>query len=550
MERICISDHTPFFWQWDQNRRLEIGGISDTCQVHYVQEGGESGCLVVEAQWEEGRLLAAVPNILLQTAAPITVYLYCGEETRFTAHHTVFNVEPRERPTDYVYTETEVLTWESLKAYCEEHAITPNLTFGTITMLPPGDTPTASITGTAENPVLNLAIPRAEDGADGYAITNVKILDGHLWVYIYNGAEIKGVDAGELPKGEKGDKGETGAAGADGVSCTHSWNGTTLTVTSASGASSADLKGEKGDKGDAGDTTFVITVNVSDGTYNKTVAEIQQAYASGRIPVCVYDGLVYALASCTDSGTFKFYHYNGDSMTFRSITIMDGLETVKHQTVSQVDSSLNITGRAADANAVKVALAEVEKKMPESYTLPIATADTLGGVKPVAKTEDMTQEVGVDKTGALFTMPGSGGGTEKEWRLIRTVEITEAVSSISISTDEEGNAFELDEFLIYAPLNVTASQNSQFVVSVNGKDFSSANNALGTAAKSVLVYSEWKGVRLHTVGTTTYDYASVAGNAAARRIVMGDACRTVTEIKLSGQSGATINSGTFYIYGR
>ena len=508
MERICISDHTPFFWQWDQNRRLEIGGISDTCQVHYVQEGGESGCLVVEAQWEEGRLLAAVPNILLQTAAPITVYLYCGEETRFTAHHTVFNVEPRERPTDYVYTETEVLTWESLKAYCEEHAITPNLTFGNITMLPSNYTPTAAITGTAENPVLNLAIPRGEDGADGYAITNVKIIDGHLWVYIYNGTEIEGVDAGELPKGEKGDK------------------------------------------GDAGDTTFVITVNVSDGTYDKTVAEIQQAYASGRIPVCVYDGLVYALASCTDSGTFEFYHYNGDSMTFRSITIMDGLETVKHQTVSQVDSSLNITGRAADANAVKVALAEVEKKMPESYTLPIATADTLGGVKPVAKTEDMTQEVGVDKTGALFTMPGSGGGTEKEWRLIRTVEITEAVSSISISTDEEGNAFELDEFLIYAPLNVTASQNSQFVVSANGKEFTSGNNALGTTAKSVLVYNEWKGARLHTVGTSTYDYASVAGNVAARRILMGDACRTVTGLKLSGQSGATINSGTFYIYGR
>ena len=104
-------------------------------------------------------------------------------------------------------------------------------------------------------------------------------------------------------QGEKGDKGETGAAGADGVSCTHLWNGTTLTVTSASGTSSADLKGEKGDKGEDG-ATFVITVNVSDGTYDKTVTEIQQAYASGRIPVCVFDGLVYALASCTDSGSF------------------------------------------------------------------------------------------------------------------------------------------------------------------------------------------------------------------------------------------------------
>lgn len=44
-----------------------------------------------------------------------------------------------------------------------------------------------------------------------------------------------------------------------------------------------------------------------------------------------------------------------------------------------------------------------------SYTLPIATADTLGGVKPVTKSNDMTQSVGVDETGGLWTAPGSGG---------------------------------------------------------------------------------------------------------------------------------------------
>lgn len=43
------------------------------------------------------------------------------------------------------------------------------------------------------------------------------------------------------------------------------------------------------------------------------------------------------------------------------------------------------------------------------YTLPVATAETLGGVKPVAKTEAMTQAVGVDANGALYTEPGKGG---------------------------------------------------------------------------------------------------------------------------------------------
>lgn len=43
--------------------------------------------------------------------------------------------------------------------------------------------------------------------------------------------------------------------------------------------------------------------------------------------------------------------------------------------------------------------------IPEEYTLPVANASTLGGVKPVAKTSEMTQNVGVDSNGALYTKP-------------------------------------------------------------------------------------------------------------------------------------------------
>lgn len=47
-----------------------------------------------------------------------------------------------------------------------------------------------------------------------------------------------------------------------------------------------------------------------------------------------------------------------------------------------------------------------------SYTLPIANETTLGGVKPVAKTAEMTQPVGVDGDGGLWAPPGSGGSGE------------------------------------------------------------------------------------------------------------------------------------------
>ena len=48
--------------------------------------------------------------------------------------------------------------------------------------------------------------------------------------------------------------------------------------------------------------------------------------------------------------------------------------------------------------------------IPEEYTLPVASSTTLGGVKPIAKTSAMTQYVGVDANGVLYTLPGSGSG--------------------------------------------------------------------------------------------------------------------------------------------
>lgn len=60
--------------------------------------------------------------------------------------------------------------------------------------------------------------------------------------------------------------------------------------------------------------------------------------------------------------------------------------------------------------------AKMAAEIPETYTLPIASADTLGGVQPVAQTADMTQPVGVDADGKLFA-PSVGG----KWVSIGTV---------------------------------------------------------------------------------------------------------------------------------
>ena len=54
--------------------------------------------------------------------------------------------------------------------------VTPNLTIGTVETLPSGSNATASITGSAENPVLNLGIPKGADGQGGGGDITTKIL--------------------------------------------------------------------------------------------------------------------------------------------------------------------------------------------------------------------------------------------------------------------------------------------------------------------------------------------------------------------------------------
>lgn len=76
--------------------------------------------------------------------------------------------------------------------------------------------------------------------------------------------------------------------------------------------------------------------------------------------------------------------------------------------------------------------------IPDPYTLPVADSMTLGGVQPVAKTDAMTQGVGVDADGKLWSVPGGGG--ESGWKLIIDTTLTEAAT---FTTGEHPDASEV-----------------------------------------------------------------------------------------------------------
>lgn len=105
-----IQDGRDHFYQWDLNRHLIVEDDSIK-QVHFCNRTGECS-LVCSVFEEDGVLLAAVPNIILQNDWPINVY---GFDKEYTKHSEVFKVKARTRPDDYVYTQEDLEVWSELE---------------------------------------------------------------------------------------------------------------------------------------------------------------------------------------------------------------------------------------------------------------------------------------------------------------------------------------------------------------------------------------------------------------------------------------------------
>ena len=106
-----IYDGREHFYQWDLDRKLIVEDPEVT-EVHFTNRA-TNDAYVCETYVEDGKTLVNVPNILLQTNWRIQVYAYDGACTK---HDKCYEVIGRSKPVDYVYTETEVKTWESLDA--------------------------------------------------------------------------------------------------------------------------------------------------------------------------------------------------------------------------------------------------------------------------------------------------------------------------------------------------------------------------------------------------------------------------------------------------
>ena len=260
MTLLQTLNRKKYFYQWDINMQITSANLKVGDEIHFSM-ADIADALVVQAFEQNGEIVANVPNILLQHYGLLTAYYYVYDnESAYTVRSCVFEVRHRAKPADYVYTETEVLTWKALDERMQglEQSVTEEAI---------GKTVEAYI---AKNHVGQVQADwsQTDENAVDYIKNKPVVLQGEKGdkgePFTY--ADFTAEQLASL-KGEKGDKGEAGYTpqknidyfdgvngkdgekGADGVSVTHSWNGTVLTVTSASGTSSVDLKGEKGEQG-------------------------------------------------------------------------------------------------------------------------------------------------------------------------------------------------------------------------------------------------------------------------------------------------------------
>lgn len=106
--------------QWELGRQVKITSEEPFNEVHFSQVG-DGIALVVETNDIDGVIVADIPNILLQSSRQLKASLVLKKDSqRNYIERARFDIQAETKPSDYVYTETEIKTYESLVERVEE----------------------------------------------------------------------------------------------------------------------------------------------------------------------------------------------------------------------------------------------------------------------------------------------------------------------------------------------------------------------------------------------------------------------------------------------
>ena len=113
-------------YQWDKDKRVVIDGFLPRTKVDFSNKNDHKSCaLTVQSYVVAGHVVADIPNVLLQTAGYLHVYVRPpADDVVHDPEEKDFKIVRRDKPADYEYSETPTVSMENKvdKYWGKEHA--------------------------------------------------------------------------------------------------------------------------------------------------------------------------------------------------------------------------------------------------------------------------------------------------------------------------------------------------------------------------------------------------------------------------------------------
>lgn len=434
-------------WQWDTGRQIDCAGLQAGTKVQFAYSDTQT--LSTAVRTAGGASVADVPNQLLLRSGALMVYAYVTEadDVSYTKYAARLNVQDRPKPDDYVYTPTEVQSWQTIR---DEIGDLDDLT-----------------TTAKNNLVAAINEAAASGGGGGGSVTKDSIVTA---------------------------LGYTPADAPDALICTISGAGT----------------------------------DASPYACDKSTTEMFAALQAGK-QVWAKAALLYYPLTLHNGPAVMLFAAHTAPNTVRTITVTQAGAVTS--TVTELEETGNKT-TALSASSTNT-----------QYPSAKAVWDAIP--HPEAKTDAMTQAVGKDADGKLWTAPG-GGGSSSGIELVYTWTADgTTMSAINDLTIEPGKLYCCETIV---PSNGDLSANVT-VPLVNVKIGSEGNTYTGMMVGTVTgqykystLQSRWTffvfGGTIHSVSDRTQNSQNVPQNAEykANKIYIYSATSDVNII-----SGTTVN---------